>query len=137
MHNESYQSAGAKIINVSKELYDSSDMIIKVNPPHSNEEIGMLKNGSTILSFMQPTKELELVQIINDKKITGFSLHLIPRTTLAQKMDALSSQTNIAGYRAVLMGAMHIKKLYLFHLIIKSIMLNHSQDRSLRSIKSF
>jgi NAD(P) transhydrogenase subunit alpha len=59
---------------------------------------------------MQPTKELELVKSINNKQITGFSLHLIPRTTLAQKMDALSSQTNIAGYRAVLMGAMHIKK---------------------------
>ena len=108
--NGSYQSAGAKIIDTSKELYDSSDIIVKVNPPGSDEEIDMLKNGSAILSFMQPTKELKLVQSINNKKITGFSLHLIPRTTLAQKMDALSSQTNIAGYRAVLMGAMHIKK---------------------------
>ena len=104
-----YQSSGAKIVNSANEVYNSSDIIIKVNPPNS-DEINLLKEGSNILSFMQPTKELKLVQSINNKKITGFSLHLIPRTTLAQKMDALSSQTNIAGYRAVLMGAMHIKK---------------------------
>ena len=104
-----YQSAGAKITDNTKELYESADMIVKVNSP-SNEEIEIIKNNGILLSFMQPTKELELVKTINAKKITGFSLHLIPRTTLAQKMDALSSQTNIAGYRAVLMGAMHIKK---------------------------
>ena len=104
-----YQSAGAQIINNTEELYNSCDIVVKVNPPNK-EEIGLIKNESSILSFMQPTKELELVKLINNKKISGFSLHLIPRTTLAQKMDALSSQTNIAGYRAVLMGAMHIKK---------------------------
>ena len=104
-----YQGVGAKIVTNSKDLYQSVDMIVKVNPP-THEEIELIKNNSMLLSFMQPTKELELVKSINSKSITGFSLHLIPRTTLAQKMDALSSQTNIAGYRAVLMGAMHIKK---------------------------
>ena len=107
--DSSYQDAGAKIVNDSKKIYQEADIIVKVNPP-LNEEIELLKNDSMLLSFLQPTKELELVKSINNKKITGFSLHLIPRTTLAQKMDALSSQTNIAGYRAVLMGAMHIKK---------------------------
>jgi len=107
--NFKYEESGAKIINDAKDLYQKSDIIVKVNPPDS-EEIKMMKNGSKLLSFMQPTKELELVKLINNNKITGFSMHLIPRTTLAQKMDALSSQTNIAGYRAVLMGAMHIKK---------------------------
>ena len=109
INDSDYESAGSKIINNTKELYESSDIIVKVNPPN-DEELQLMKNGSRILSFMQPTKELNLVSALNEKKITGFSLHLIPRTTLAQKMDALSSQTNIAGYRAVLMGAMHIKK---------------------------
>ena len=109
INNSDYESVGAKMINTAEEIYQSSDMIVKVNPPNI-EELKIIKNDTKILSFMQPTKELELVKIINNKKITGFSLHLIPRTTLAQKMDALSSQTNIAGYRAVLMGAMHIKK---------------------------
>jgi len=109
INNETYEEVGAKIINTAKEIYNSSDIIVKVNPPNNNE-VELLKNQSSILSFMQPTKELKLVKSINNKQITGFSLHLVPRTTLAQKMDALSSQTNIAGYRAVLMGAMHIKK---------------------------
>jgi len=109
INNSDYESAGAQIVSETQELYKSCDMVVKVNPPNPNE-IEMIKTGSYILSFMQPTKELELVKLINNKKLTGFSLHLIPRTTLAQKMDALSSQTNIAGYRAVLMGAMHIKK---------------------------
>ena len=55
-------------------------------------------------------KETSKVKLFKDKKITGFSMHLIPRTTLAQKMDALSSQTNIAGYKAVLIGSCHIDK---------------------------
>ena len=107
--DEAYQASGAKILNSSTEIYNSANIIVKVNPP-SIDEIGLLKNKTSVLSFMQPTKELELVSSLNNKEITGFSLHLVPRTTLAQKMDALSSQTNIAGYRAVLMGAMHIKK---------------------------
>ena len=109
INDSDYENAGAKIINDAKKLYQLADIIVKINPP-LNEEIELFKNDSVLLSFLQPTKELELVKAINNKNITGFSLHLIPRTTLAQKMDALSSQTNIAGYRAVLMGAMHIKK---------------------------
>ena len=87
--DSSYQNAGAKIVNDSKKIYQEADIIVKVNPP-LNEELELLKNDSMLLSFLQPTKELELVKSINNKKITGFSLHLIPRTTLAKKMDALS-----------------------------------------------
>ena len=59
---------------------------------------------------MQTMKEKEIVKKLQSKKINAISMHLIPRTTLAQKMDALSSQSNIAGYKAVLMGACHIEK---------------------------
>jgi len=61
-----------------------------------------------LVSFFQPTIELEKVKSISNKNITGLSMHLVPRTTLAQKMDALSSQANIAGYKAVLMGSSHM-----------------------------
>ena len=64
--DEDYQAAGAKIISNANEVYNSSDAIIKVNPP-SNDEINLLKEECYILSFMQPTKELELVKSINDK----------------------------------------------------------------------
>jgi len=62
------------------------------------------------VSFFQTTIDKDAVQKLVSKKITGFSMHLVPRTTLAQKMDALSSQSNIAGYKAVLLGASHIGK---------------------------
>ena len=67
-----------------------------------------MPKNSILVSFFQPTIELEKVKSISSKKITGLSMHLVPRTTLAQKMDALSSQANIAGYKAVLMGSSHI-----------------------------
>ena len=67
-----------------------------------------MPKNSILVSFFQPTLELEKVKSISNKNITGMSMHLVPRTTLAQKMDALSSQANIAGYKAVLMGSSHM-----------------------------
>ena len=110
-----YESVGAKIIDDVKELFSKSDLILKVNSPLMNEKIGiheaeMIKNGSAFVSFFQTTMEIETVKKFIEKKITGISMHLVPRTTLAQKMDALSSQSNIAGYKAILIGAGHIAK---------------------------
>ena len=84
-------------------------MILKVNSP-TDDELAMIKDGSSYISFFQTMKETSKVSVLKDKKVTAFSMHLIPRTTLAQKMDALSSQTNIAGYKAVIIGASHIDK---------------------------
>ncbi|MBT4753839.1 MAG: Re/Si-specific NAD(P)(+) transhydrogenase subunit alpha [Candidatus Marinimicrobia bacterium] len=99
-----YMDAGAKIIKSSSDLLSQADIILKVLHP-TLEEILHLKTNSVLVSFFQPTRELETVKALSEKSITGFSMHLIPRTTLAQKMDALSSQANIAGYKAVLMAA--------------------------------
>ena len=90
-------------------LFNQSDMILKVNSP-TNEEIQMIKDGTTYLSFFQTMKETDKVKALQSKNVTAYSMHLIPRTTLAQKMDALSSQTNISGYKAVLIGSCHIEK---------------------------
>ena len=103
------KEAGAEILDNSSDLYQKSNIIIKVNPP-TLEEIDNIKEGSMLISFMQTTKETDIVKKLQSKKINAISMHLIPRTTLAQKMDALSSQSNIAGYKAVLMGACHIEK---------------------------
>ena len=102
--DDAYQSSGATIIKSSKELLSNADIILKVLPP-SNEEIDLLKEKSVFVSLCQTTRELETVRLLSNKKISAFSMHLIPRTTLAQKMDALSSQANIAGYKAVLVAA--------------------------------
>ena len=110
-----YMEAGASIISTASELYASSDLVLKVNLPEMNEqegihEVELMKSGSAFISFIQTTKDLDEVKRLQNKKITAFSMHLVPRSTLAQKMDALSSQSNIAGYKAVLIGASHIAK---------------------------
>ena len=105
--DDDFKNAGAKIVNTSNELFKDSDIIIKVAPPTS-DEIELMPKDSILVSFFQPTIELEKVKSISIKNITGLSMHLVPRTTLAQKMDALSSQANIAGYKAVLMGSSHM-----------------------------
>ena len=105
--DDDFKNAGANIVSSTNELYKDSDIIIKVAAPTS-DEIELMPKNSILVSFFQPTIELEKVKSISSKKITGLSMHLVPRTTLAQKMDALSSQANIAGYKAVLMGSSHM-----------------------------
>ncbi len=102
-----YEEAGAVFVDHSDALYAESDLVAKVSQPDENEILQM-KPDTILVSFFQPTKELARVQLLTKQGITGFSMHLIPRTTLAQKMDALSSQSNIAGYKAVIIGADHI-----------------------------
>lgn len=105
--DQSYSDAGADIVNTGPELLSEADIVLKVLPP-TLEEISHLKEGSVFISFFQTTREIETVKALKEKSITGFSMHLIPRTTLAQKMDALSSQANIAGYKSVLIAASKI-----------------------------
>ena len=102
--DQDYKDAGAEIIDSAEQLFSQGDIILKVLPPTS-EEIARLKSGSTFISFFQTTREIPLVKALTERSVTCFSMHLIPRTTLAQKMDALSSQANIAGYKSVLMAA--------------------------------
>ena len=105
--DDTFKEAGANIVGDSTDLYKDSDITIKVAPP-TTEEILLLPKNSILISFFQPTIELKRVKAMIDSKITGLSMHLVPRTTLAQKMDALSSQANISGYKAVLMGSTHM-----------------------------
>ena len=105
--DKDYQDVNAEIISSKDKLFDGADIILKVTPP-SIEEIKLISKGALCVSFFQPTIELEKVKTMTGIGITGMSMHLVPRTTLAQKMDALSSQANIAGYKAVLMGSVHM-----------------------------
>ena len=105
--DKDYQDVNAEIISSKDKLFDGADIILKVTPP-STEEIKLMSKGTLCVSFFQPTIDLEKVKTMTGIGITGMSMHLVPRTTLAQKMDALSSQANIAGYKAVLMGSVHM-----------------------------
>ncbi len=106
--DQNYIDSGADIVEDQVDLLQNADIILKVNHP-LEKEADMLKDNSIFVSLFQTTKETKIVQKLVSKKITGFSMHLIPRTTLAQKMDALSSQSNIAGYKAVLTGSTHLR----------------------------
>ena len=105
--NDAFENAGATILESKRELMSKADIVLKVMPP-TLDQIVLLQPKSTMVSFCQTTRDLDTVKALKEQSVTGFSMHLIPRTTLAQKMDALSSQANIAGYKAVLMAASRI-----------------------------
>ncbi len=102
--DKEYEKAGANIIGSGNEILSQADIIIKVLPP-SVEQVSQIKPNAIVISLCQTTRELDIVKAMRDRSLTSLSMHLVPRTTLAQKMDALSSQANIAGYKAVLMAA--------------------------------
>ena len=102
-----YKNAGASIIESKEELLSKADILLKVLPP-TLDQIVLLQPKSIVVSFCQTTRDIDTVKALKEQSVTGFSMHLIPRTTLAQKMDALSSQANIAGYKAVLIAASKI-----------------------------
>ena len=102
--DKEYEEAGANIIDSGNEILSQADIIIKVLPP-SVEQVSQIKPNAIVISLCQTTRELDFVKAMRDRSLTSLSMHLVPRTTLAQKMDALSSQANIAGYKAVLMAA--------------------------------
>ena len=105
--DQSFMDAGAKMVDRNEAF--NCDIVIKVNTP-TEDEIGLLNSNSLLISLFQTIKDVDLVKKLKDKQVSAFSLNLLPRTTLAQKMDILSSQANIAGYKAVLIGADHIEK---------------------------
>ena len=105
--DQDYQNAGAEVVTQITDLLNGVDIVLKVAPA-TLEEIAAMPDGITYISLFQTTKRAEQVRKLSAKNITGFSMHLIPRTTLAQSMDAISSQANIAGYKSVLIGAAHL-----------------------------
>ncbi len=102
-----FAAAGAKIVG--PEGW-ASDLVLKVQPPSSTEAEG-LKAGAILVAFLQPHRELELVGILCARGVTALAMELVPRISRAQSMDALSSQATVAGYKAVLLGATHLKKM--------------------------
>ncbi|MGD2068914.1 MAG: Re/Si-specific NAD(P)(+) transhydrogenase subunit alpha [Gemmatimonadota bacterium] len=104
-----YEEAGATLGDASSVL-SGADVVLKVQAP-TPEEVGDLPVDAVLVSFLSPFANLDVVERMRDRKITSFAMELIPRTTRAQRMDALSSQATVAGYKAVLMGANALHKL--------------------------
>ena len=106
-----YEQAGAKIVDETAGIYKYSDLILKVQKP-TFEEIDFMRPGSTLIAFLSPMVDLDLVKHLQERKISSISMDAIPRTTRAQYMDALSSQATVAGYKSVLIAANELPKFF-------------------------
>ncbi|MBZ0183811.1 MAG: Re/Si-specific NAD(P)(+) transhydrogenase subunit alpha [Melioribacteraceae bacterium] len=115
--DEHYEKAGAKLYDNLNDLYQSADIITKVqrpldHPTEGKNELDLIKEGTLLITFLYPLNYPELAKECASKRINVISMDAIPRTTLAQKMDALSSQANIAGYKSVIMCANALGKIF-------------------------
>jgi len=104
-----YQEAGCKIVPDAAALFSESDIILKVQKPET-AELDLLKEGSVLITTLQPMVNHDLVKKLAEKKVTSFSMDAIPRISRAQRMDSLSSMSSIAGYKAVLIGSLKLGK---------------------------
>ena len=108
--DDEYREAGANIFDDASRVLENADIVLKVNKPigpkdkdvSKLDEVKLLKSGSILVSLMEPYKDRGLIDLIAKQNITCFALELIPRITRAQTMDVLSSQSNLAGYKAVI-----------------------------------
>jgi len=109
--DEEYKKAGATVEDNRQTILSSADIILRLRKPPV-DEIKLLKKGSIHISFLDPFNEKVLVQTLAENQISAFSMEMIPRTTRAQKMDALSSQANLAGYVTVVLAAERLPKIF-------------------------
>ncbi len=107
-----FADAGAEIVGPSDtgELW-RADVVVKISPPTA-EEIGLLGSGSILIGFLAPLTSPQTTSALAQAKATAFAMEAIPRISRAQSMDALSSQSNVAGYKAALLGAEHMGRFY-------------------------
>jgi len=104
--NEEFVESGAQIVNSTKELYKTADIVLKVQAPTDNE-IDLMHKGQVILSYLWPAQNPDLLEKLSKQGVNAVAMDAIPRISRAQKMDVLSSMANIAGYRAVIESANH------------------------------
>ena len=109
--DDAYRGAGCEIVASSAEVYDQSDIVLKVRAP-DNDELGMLRSGQTLISFLWPAQNPDLLATLTERGVTALAMDSVPRISRAQKMDALSSMANIGGYRAVVEAAQHFGRFF-------------------------
>jgi NAD(P) transhydrogenase subunit alpha len=112
-----YIEQGVRIVPSRRELYGSSDIILQVraaaaNPTKGAADIRLMKTGSVLIGFLEPYASGDMLKELAKRRVSAFAMELIPRITRAQDMDALSSMASIAGYRASLMAACALPRMY-------------------------
>ncbi|MCI5223392.1 MAG: NAD(P) transhydrogenase subunit alpha [Candidatus Electrothrix sp. AR4] len=111
LEDADYQKVGATIGTSREDMLKTADIVLRLRKPPMNE-INWMKKGCIHVSYLDPFNEVELVNKLKDAGISAISLEMIPRTTIAQKMDVLSSQANLGGYAAVTLAAEHLDKVF-------------------------
>ena len=110
-YDKAYEDAGGLIFPDRAALLGDADVLLKVNAPTA-DELQLMRDGSVLISFLYAYTVPELVDLCLRKKISAFAMDAVPRISRAQKMDALSSQANLGGYKAVLLGANALGKIF-------------------------
>ncbi|HEY3236614.1 MAG TPA: Re/Si-specific NAD(P)(+) transhydrogenase subunit alpha [Polyangiaceae bacterium] len=114
--DKDYEAAGAKIASDLREAYSAADILLRVRALERQEplgdEVALLKPGAAVIGFLAPYAHDATIRRMLERQITSLPMELVPRITRAQKMDALSSQASIAGYKAVLVAATHLPKYF-------------------------
>ena len=115
--DEKYKNAGVNIVEDVNELYSNADIVLKVqrpimHPEKGKHELELMKKGTLLISFFYSLHYPETAKMAAELGINVISMDAIPRTTLAQRMDALSSQANIAGYKSVILAANYLHKIF-------------------------
>lgn len=117
IRDEAYREAGATLVAGDRAAWGAADLVVKVGPPRAHPKLGadeatLLKEGAVLVCHVWAHKNLPLVRTLAARKVSALAMELIPRITRAQTMDALSSQANVAGYKAVLLAATRLGKYF-------------------------
>ncbi|MBP8927061.1 MAG: Re/Si-specific NAD(P)(+) transhydrogenase subunit alpha [Pseudomonadales bacterium] len=108
--DEDFTAAGARIVHDRTEILSGADLVLRLHKP-STADIALLKRGCIHVSYLDPFNEAALIDAFRAAGVTAISMEMIPRTTRSQKMDALSSQANLAGYVMVLLAAARMPRI--------------------------
>jgi NAD(P) transhydrogenase subunit alpha len=115
--DEAYRAAGATVAAGARELYAAADLVAKVREPLPHPTLGvheadLIREGAALISFLAPSRNAALFQRLAARSVTAFAMELVPRISRAQSMDALSSMSTVAGYKAALMAATSLGKFF-------------------------
>lgn len=109
--NSTYTDAGCSLASNASEAASQGDLVVQINPP-DDAVISLLRPGQVWMSMLFHLSQPDLMAKLNEKGVSAFSLDAIPRISKAQSMDVLSSQSNLAGYKAILLGANHMTRIF-------------------------
>ncbi|HEY7726910.1 MAG TPA: Re/Si-specific NAD(P)(+) transhydrogenase subunit alpha [Candidatus Eisenbacteria bacterium] len=115
--DRAFEDAGAAVAKDAGALYGESDVVLKIQPPLENSALGrheaqLMREGGVLICMLRPFSNLDVVRMLVERRVSSFSMDMVPRTTRAQRMDALSSMSTAAGYKAVLLAAAHSPRFF-------------------------